>query len=232
MHYENVTLHHPLPSNYVLTGGSDAASLYSEGSDRETLVIGFCGRADLLFLPAATIMQYLSPDSDLLILRDPEKMGFAGGLAGYADTFDGMMEALARAFDFGRYKRLRTIGTSGSGAAALAAGIVLDAERAISACGHLPSGRRRTRDLPHRIEDIIRASPGSPPRFYAVFGDLCERDRRNAEDIANVLGITLYPINGVEEHNVMRRLHVQGQLASVLRDIGLTRAATVGPGIP
>jgi hypothetical protein len=221
MHDENVRLHHPLPSDYALVGGGEEASLYSEGSGREILVIGFCGRADLLFLPAATIMQYLSPDADLLVLRDPAKAGFAGGLAGYADTFDDMIDALGRAFDFTRYKRIRTIGTSGSGAAALAAGVLLAAERAVSVCGHLPSGRRRAHDLPHRIEDIIRGSPGSPERFYAVFGDQCERDHRNANEIARVFAVTLHPIRGMEEHNVIRRLHVEGRLAHLFGEVGL-----------
>jgi len=220
--FRNMTGHHPALSNYALAGGDASASLYSEGPGRETLVVGFCGRAQLLFLPAATVMQYLSPNADLLILRDFSRMGFTAGLKGYADTFTGMIEALRHTFDFAGYRRIRTMGTSGSGAAALAAGVVLEADRAVSFCGHLPSGRRRADELPQEIERIVRGAPGSPERFYAVFGDQCERDHRNANEIARNFGVTLYPILNTAEHNVIGFLHRQGRLAKVFGEIGLT----------
>lgn len=220
--YENMTLRHPLLSDYALVSGGEEAALYSEGAGRQTLVIGFCGRADLLFLPAATIMQYLSPGADLLVLRDPAKMGFAGGLAGYADSFIGTLDALRREFDLGRYRRIRCFGTSGSGVAGLAAGVALDADRAVSICGHFMSQRRRSGEASGEIEAIVKDSPGSPERFFAVYGEKCERDARNAGSIARTFGVSLYPVLGTAEHNVIRFLHAEGGLARMFADVGLT----------
>ena len=217
-----MTMHHPALSDHALVGGSEGALLYSEGPGRDTLIIGFCGRAELLLLPTATILQYLSTGADLLVLRDYSKKAFTNGIAEYAGGFAATLEALRGPFDFARYRNIRCLGTSGGGAAALGGGIVLNADRAACFGGLLPSKSPWFDPTSPEIEDLITGSPGSQERFYAVFGEQCDRDRRDADEIASVFAVTLYAVPGIDEHNLIRRLHVDGQLARVFAEVGLT----------
>ena len=211
-------------SDFALAAGDDAASLYSEGAGRSRLAIGFGGRAELLFLPAATILQYFAADADVLVLRDFSKRGFTRGLAGYGDTFAEMIDGLRDTFELAGYGSVRCLGTSGSGAAALAAGVVLDAERAVSFCGFLPSGGSRggeEGEMTLEVEDLLRRSEGSTERFIAVYGEEERRDARNAKRLAEAFAVALHPVPDVDDHNIIRRLHAQGRLMGVLRDVGL-----------
>jgi hypothetical protein len=185
----------------------------------------FCGRAQMLSSPTAILLQYFSPDADVLVLRDPSQKAFTDGIAGYADTFPGLVDALRGEFDFGRYRTLRCIGTSSGGAAAIAAGALLGASPTASFCGHLSRDQQRTNPLATDIDGTIENATGSAERFFAVFGQDNPHDRANAENLARVFALTLYPVPGIEAHNVVRTLHDQGRLAGVLADLGLTGAA-------
>lgn len=221
--FETMTAHHHCISKFALVSGGDAISLYSEGSGRKSLAIGFCGIADMLMLPTAAMLQYFSPNCDVLVVRDSSRMGFGSGIAGYADSFAGMLRALQRDFDLDRYGNVRCFGASLGGVAALAAGVVLEADRAVSFSGHLlASAQRRRQGAPRQIEDIIQNSAGSSERFVAVFGGRNRRDRRNALAIARTFTMSLYPIRDMANHAVITALHERGRLADVLGEIGLT----------
>ena len=118
-------LQHASLSDAVLVSGRDSISFYSERPGRDTLLIGFCGRAQLLFLPTAVVLQYFGRRADFLVLRDLKQRGFEAGIADYAEGFANLITALEREFEFGRYTHIRCMGSSGGGAAALAAGAVL-----------------------------------------------------------------------------------------------------------
>ncbi|MEX0852848.1 MAG: hypothetical protein WD036_06150 [Bauldia sp.] len=221
-HYAFVTLHERSISRFALIRGGGAVCLYSAGPGRKSLVIGFCDKAEMLSMPLAATLQYFPPHCDLLVLRDPSRNGFTRGIPGHAVSFTGLLDALARDFDFAGYRGVRCLGMSGGGAAALACGVVLKADRAACFSGHYPSrGSHASPDTPVQIEAIIRGSAGARERFFAVYGAGNEPDARGAREIAETFAMTLCPVNDISQHNVVIRLHRQGQLSEMLARIGL-----------
>jgi hypothetical protein len=200
-----------------------SVSLYSNGRGASTLIVGFTGRIDLLFMPIALVLQYFADDCDVLVLRDPGRTGFGNGIGGYATSFPEMVARLKQDIDFGRYKSVRCLGTSGGGCAALAGGILMGAERAVCFSGRLPSRARRetSRNIPPDIENAVRTAVGDPSRFFCVFGADNEKDVGNAQAIREVLDTTLIPVAGVADHNVVWHLHLRGEYLRILKRTGL-----------
>ena len=59
------------------------------------LIIGFCGTAQRLLMPIASMLQELpSQRCDLLVLRDPTLRHFLAGIAPYADNFWSLLKSL------------------------------------------------------------------------------------------------------------------------------------------
>jgi dienelactone hydrolase len=187
------------------------------------LVVGFAGVRGGLFLQTPLLLQYLGPNNDFLLLRDPAVVGFATGIRGYAEPFRAVIERLKRDVNFGKYQTLSCLGISSGGCAALAAGVLLEADRSVSFSGGLPSHALRadTRMVPPDLENILRAVPGDKSLFYSVFGADNLRDAANSRAIAKFFAITEMPISGIRNHNVVWDLHAKGALAALLRDLGL-----------
>lgn len=210
---------------------NDHISLYEGTGSRGVLAIGFCGVAGLLFMPIPYLLQYFAAENtDVLVLRDPTRAGFIAGVRGYAGSFRDLMDGLRRDLNFPRYGDIRIFGTSGGGAAALAAGVLVGSARAVSFSGHLPTSSQRyaaeaaTTDL----EDVLRTAPARPGDF-CVYGAANQRDAANAVELANLLQLRLYPVASVADHNVVFDLHRRHLLSDVLADVGLfERSAAKG----
>lgn len=212
-------------SDYRLEVLSGPVSLYSGPARPAGLIVAFCGRADLLFMPIALVLQYFSPERcSVLVLRDPAKVGFSDGMKGHSASFREMIANLQAGFGFDRYSEIRTFGASGGAAAALAAGMLLGARSAVSFSGHLPSASVDYGAHPAAIEleRILRGAGGSGGELACVHGADNRRDASRALDLATVIGARLYSVPGVSDHNVVYELHKRRQLASLLTAVGLT----------
>src|SRR5690349_988628 len=59
--------------------------LYTAGHSARTLIVGFCGRDQRLFLPAGVILQSLDHECfDLVTVRDRRELHYDHGIEGYA----------------------------------------------------------------------------------------------------------------------------------------------------
>jgi len=214
------------PRSYQLTRIADDVSLYRQGtSTGRKLIIAFCGAAQMLFMPTASWLQYFpETDFEFVILRDPGRMGFAGGIRGYAADFSGLLSRLDREIGFSKYADIRCFGASGGGAAALAAGITLAGSCAVSFGGHLPSASPRYGRDPQvqALDQILKAAPQPSSHLYAVFGADHVVDRDYAWQLAAaVTPLTLIAVPGVSSHNVVIELKKRGGLVRLLEETGL-----------
>jgi len=196
---------------------------HNERSGKRILVIGFCGRGGILLLPIAVWLQYLLPEADVLVIDDPGHKGFTTGILNHSCSFHEMLERLSRDFSIDTYDEVRCFGTSGGGAAALAAGIVLDASKMVSICGRRPtysSSYGRTQPALD-MESILRSSPARKENAFAVFGDGDLKDRTNAQQLAAIMEITRVPVPNVDHHNAPHELHTKGTFSDLFRRTGL-----------
>lgn len=209
------------PAPYQLHELDRATSLYSGEARASKLIVGFSGRAGLLLMPIAAVLQYLAPTgADLLVVREgyrgDERNGGNGG------SFVDMIERLRAAVGMTRYQEIRTFGTSAGGAAALAVGVLIGATRAASFSGHLPSSGVTYRGSASvaEIEDILRgARPATA--FSCVYAADNKFDVKNAMALSRFLPLRHFPIAGVSEHNIVYALHKRNELAKVFADVGL-----------
>ena len=224
--HSDLVLATPAVQDFRLHRLGDAVNLYSGPSRAPHLIVAFCGKADLLFMPIGLMLQYFSAKRHvLLVLRDPVRAGFIGGIAGHSTTFREMIDKLRRELDFSQFDSIRTFGSSGGGGAALAAGLLLDASSAVSFSGHLPSASPRygSEAASAALERILRSAMPGPP-YACVYSASNAVDSQNAAALASAISVRsvrLMPVAG-DGHNVIYPLHKRRQLASLLAMTGLT----------
>lgn len=210
------------PAPYRLVELDRFTSLYSGENRAPNLLWAFCGKAGLLFMPLPLILQYFSPQEyDVLVVREAYKgEEHDSDLRG---SFHGMIEELRAAVGMTRYRDIKTFGTSAGGAAALAAGVVVNASAAVSFSGHLPTVgvTYRSRASALEVEEILRDARPSVA-FSCVYGAENEFDVEHAMALSSFLPLRHFPITGVSGHNVVHALHMRHELARVFADVGLT----------
>jgi hypothetical protein len=219
----HVTRHTGKPAAFDCDYSSEAVSRYSNGGNSKTLIAGFCGKSQLIHGPTAVLLQNLPQSCDILILRDLSRMGFSKGVPGYADSFQEFIEKLRAEFDLDRYEDIRCMGGSSGAAAAFAAGQLLNASKLVSFSGRPPSLSRRygESEVADGLERHIAEGPAGPDRAFAVFGADNANDVNGADALTRLLNVTLIPIDGVADHNIIRPLHVSGELPGILQRVGL-----------
>jgi hypothetical protein len=209
------------PATYQRQELDQTTALYSGQTRAPGIVIAFTGKAGLLFMPIAAILQYFSPaDFDFLLVNEAFKEDLRED--GSRTTFSDIVARLGAAIGLTRYREIRTFGTSAGGAAALAAGVLTGATRAASFSGHLPSSgiSYRGRASVSEVEEILRgAKPAT--RFAGVYGEGNKFDRASAMALSKLLPLHHFPIAGVRDHNVVYALHKRMELEKVFADVGL-----------
>jgi hypothetical protein len=206
-----------------------------------SLILGFCGNFQRLMVPLPIFLQHIPADDfDVVVFRDPTKMLFLRGIPNYVPGLGELPARLARDLSLESYETLRCLGTSAGGAAALAAGAALGAERAFAYGGahpYLSEGTlpRDDADL-NGFDPIFRESACLSTRFRAFFGAQNQRDRENAASLAGAFkGVRMAEVPGVAGHNMFYELFERGELAgflgrTLLGDIGTLEAMqTCGP---
>jgi hypothetical protein len=222
--YANVVIAQPAIQNFRFQRLADSVSLYTGLSAGKVLVTGFCGQAHLPFMPVAMMLQYYDPERHtFLLLRDESRAGFIEGMANRSNSFREMASRLSQELDFGRYDEVRTFGTSGGGAAALAFGELVGATCSVAFAGHLPSASPRygADPLAADLEALLHDATEGNGRACVYSADN-PIDARNAIALAAAIPSRLLPIPGISDHNVVFELHQRRQLAAVLDTVGLT----------
>ena len=210
------------PLQYTRQRVARQVSLYKPAEPRHVLILAFAGRANMLFGPLSMFLQSLAGSADVLVLGDHKQLGFTEGIPGYASSFGEMLERLKEDVGFNAYDDIRTFGTSGGGAAALAAGRKLGASVMVSFSGRLPTRSRQYGTSPGatEIEGLIRNKSG-PGEAFAVFAADNKRDAENAELLVEAGGAAPIVLRGTKDHNTVFQLARAGKLRSFLNQIGM-----------
>lgn len=173
----------------------------------KTLIVGFAGNLMRLMLPASNIPTHLDPRAcDLLVLCDPARGHFVGGVPGLGTTLTELAQSLAPQAQ--GYARTLAFGTSAGGLAAIAVGGINGWDGAVAIGPDSPSAHPAIRSVLHDL------SPGAV-RTRVCYGAGRATDAEAAQEIASILGlVTLDPHPGVRQHNLLLHLMRGRRLAA------------------
>ena len=197
-------------------------------SAAKTLLVGFAGRLGRLMIPNVGFVQCLAPESfDILILADPAKHHFRGGLPGYGKDFLGLVAAVQRDFPAASYKRVVAIGASMGGLPSVWFGLMAGANRTICIGGRAAWDVTRLLegDGPaHAYDPICACCTANHPEIVFVYTRDHRIDRVQAEHFAGILGAQTLPIPGVKDHSPLGHLWETGSLPAFLAQITQARS--------
>lgn len=204
---------------------AEHVTLFTSAEPSPRLLIGFCGRSNLIFMPTALYLQMLKGRADLAVFGDPQQTGFTNGVYAYAPTFEQAMEKAVNDLDLARYDDIRTFGASGGGAPAIAAGQMLGGRIMVSFGGRSPTRTHRYGDTPGALAmEQHLSDPSLAGRAFAVFSEGNAEDSESGRHLGELGAITVVPIPGHDQHNVVHRLHLAGDLEPLFVKLGLISA--------
>ncbi len=205
--------------------GSHVWRYASPGSDAsgKDLLIAFADQAHRLFLPTAVVLQHL-PETpmDVVLVQDPSRNFFMNGVAGYGENLSEVLSRLRADLDPSRYRRLLCLGASSGGAAALRAGVVFGAARAVALCARLPNVEKRKVAVSEaELQMLLSPCKGvdqTRTKLFCVFSALQSVDRAAAASLSADRLAALVPVHGQGKHNLLFTLLQQQRLGRFLRD--------------
>jgi hypothetical protein len=188
----------------------------------KSLLVCFCGNFQRLMIQLPVFLQHVpARDFDVLVFRDPRKLFFLRGVPGYVPDLAALPERLGRDLCLERYASVRCLGTSAGGAAGLAAGAVLGAERALSFGGAHPS--RAGEYLAEyglngcEFDAFFRDADCGRLRLRAFFGAGNAHDLETAASLCRAFpGVKAVRVDGMAEHNIFFELFERGDLQGFL----------------
>ncbi len=206
---------------------------------RKTLVVCFPGTSARMMMPTPVFLQHLDArQTDVVMLRDPSRNGYRGGLDSLARGFAAAMDELAIRIRPADYRRAVTIGISGGGLAGLLAALRWQFDAALIVGSSGPDDPRWSCATGSSVPELIesyRHDGGKSPHVQPVHGFDHVHDRRNAEALAAWLPATLTEIgdaSGRVGHNALLPLLMRGDLASLLEPVVHGRGAARNGPVP
>lgn len=201
----------------------------------KTVVIVFCGAAHNIGISLDDAHRFFSRlDASVIYLRDMKNRNFLSGVNSLgADTAAtvAQLQTLVRAIGA---QRIVCFGGSAGVFGALLYGLALQADAALCLGGatnltpefneyseYLPQAMRLRGELPEAGLDIREHLIGAaaPLAVRFVYANDNWDDRRHAEHLAGLASITLQPIAGVKNHNVIERLLETGEFDGLLHQL-------------
>ena len=188
----------------------------------KTLLVCFSNRGSrTLAMPNAVLMQHTdSARHDLLIVSEPSNANYQKGVPGLGKNLFEVIEYLARLGFIGDYSRVRTLGCSAGGYAAVIAGHLLGTELAVSVGGRFPSKRKQPLRILSMIFTTWRAMhKGHCPHVLVSYAADTSRDRKFSRIMTILFGSKPDIVElGNEKvgHNVLGRMVERGELAPYL----------------
>lgn len=189
--------------------------------DRKTLLVAFATTKGRLLIPNVVFLQALpARDFDVLILSDPNADHFAGGLPGFAEDLPGLVRAVARTVEPGRYRRHVALGASMGGFPAIRYAILAGADRAVALSG-LPAWQINRLQVGRHTEaydPICRCTRSRCPDIRAVHAARNAKDRAAAALLAARTGAKVMAARGLDDHNIVAPQWWRGRLRRFLAE--------------
>lgn len=208
------------------------------GTDSRTLLLAFGGLKGQLDIPA---FEFFSLSGDFPVkrtfVRDLRQSWYHRGLPGYGATIPEVAESLDREVEAADVDRVVVVGSSAGGYAAILFGTLLEVDTVLCfgaqttvdpAALHAMDDPRWTdalealdRDgaLDRRWTDLgdVLSGRDAHARYDLFFDGQFGRDRRHAERLQGLPGVSMRPIDG-GGHRVALRMRETGELERVLRE--------------
>ena len=211
------------------------ASDFSSSSD--TLLIVFGGIVGHIDIPLFEFSKVTAPFRvKKVYIRDHEQAWYHRGVAGVADSIDGLVGHLRQQIQRYACRRVVTLGNSMGAYAAILTGCLLPADevvafspqtfigrfkrllcldrrwsRQLAGAYRSPSANRAYFDL----KSVLRKGPASTS-YHLYYGKGNRQDARHAEHLKGLGGVHLHPMD-LEGHNLVRVLRDTGRLTEILQ---------------
>jgi hypothetical protein len=214
------------------------------GADRVLFV--FCGRAQRAGVPLNLMHRWLAPlGVHVVYLRDLRRIFYLAGIRSLGAGMEAMCTGLKRIASNLGASSIATFGTSAGSYAALRIGMEIGAASILTIGG--PTTLERILDQVVgtaansgiAATELDLAETGLPlphqalqawPSTRLVFGEDNDTDRWQAERMANVANMELFPIKGWSHHSLLGPLAASGALQAHLR--WLAGRADPGEAVP
>lgn len=199
------------------------------------VMLRFSGLADTGFSHYIDAMASIA-GLNVVYLHDKKRLFYCNGLPELGDTLDATLDSLRRRLAIYGKVRLSTFGSSAGGFGALLYGILLGADRVLA----LSPPVTTLRDVSHQLNDyrarallkrlelrlgdgvrdirqILERHTGPVPRIDLVYGADNKIDHAHATHLADLPGVHLYPLDGVDTHNTNGLLSSLGLMPALMR---------------
>jgi len=195
------------------------------GESTRFLLVCFTGNFQRLTIPLPLFLQCLpAARFDVVVLRDPAKRFFLQGVRGYVEDIRDLPQRLGQDISISDYAAIRCLGTSAGGAAALAGGVVLGADRAMAFGGGHPS--RVADELAEfglngrEFDTLFSVDAVSASCLRCYYGAGHPADHEMARQLCTAFhGVRAVPMPSVRTHSVFFELFEQDQLKGFLERI-------------
>lgn len=212
------------PKRFLRWPVTEDVTHYRAVPSADTLIAVFNGRFRRPMVPISVFLQMLDDERfGVLLLTDREKNHFENGIFGYAESLPQLAAKLARFAEAEGYGSILTLGTSMGGLAALRAGRLLDATRAISIGGRFAwhigrlAGTETARPIP--AFDLLCGCVASETLCINLFGEHNSDDVRHAAALSRMLPSSRAIAVPIAEHNPINRCFELGRLDAFYREL-------------
>jgi hypothetical protein len=189
---------------------------------RKSLLLCFSGHGGRMTMTTPMFLQCVpQAQFDVVMLRDPAKLYYLTGVAGYGSSLTDVLKHLVRDIDFDSYADVRCLSTSAGGTAAIVAGMALGAKRTIAIAPMHPTdeikkvaerGRPDLTGMELANLPVLRTAQ-APVDSMVVFGGKNALDKERALRMkAHMPGIRLATMGDIEDHMLLRFLVLRNQL--------------------
>lgn len=227
----------------LLVDALDQDVIIAEAEGATTAVIVFTGAADKTSgVPLPVFDRYLAAlGVTAIYLKDFDRLAYLSGVRSLGDDFDSMLAALGDLRHRYGALHLCTIGSSGGVIAAVRCGVELGAGRIICFAGATSPAPELIEEA-HMLRKIARREatarglraklrdeemdlkPFLGSRSYAsridfFYGQEMAKDVAHAMRISGLPGVTLHPVPGVNDHDVLRSLIVKPDFRGMFGDL-------------
>jgi hypothetical protein len=211
--------------------------IVARAPNTDTAVLVFTALTDVVSMPLPIFDRYLAAFGVTAIyLKDFQRLSYMKGIVSLHGDYGAAIQALREICGRLSARRLYTIGCSAGGLGSIRYGVELGAERVLSFCGQTHSARETLSQLEPGVAMIMRRMEArvSPEeldlraflgsRRYSskidlVYPEDAERDKAHALYLSGIAGVTLHPVAGCDDHELLRWLALHGDLSATLADL-------------
>ena len=221
----------------AMTDDKASDVILAEAANAETVVLVFTALNDVMSMPLPIFDRYLAAFGVTAVyLKDFRRLSYLRGIVSLGSDDAAARRALQGMCERLGAKRLCTIGYSAGGAAAIRYGVQLGADRVVSFAGHShrvrgPTSRldRQYNMINDRMAGLIADEELDLRRFLTgrgysssieiVYAAAAARDKVHAEHLSGLAGVTLRPVAGCDDHELIRWLALHGDLRAMLAEL-------------